>query len=155
MPRIKINEAQESGELEISQYVPRDVYRMRILDVEFKPTKKDDLPMYHFTLEIISPEVVTIQGVDKKVSGIKFDMWAMLEKNTQTITDLHDALDIPAEFDIDEETNLPVEFDYKGMEFDAVVESKEENMLNAQGKPMTGRDGKPMKTYNRNFVRVA
>jgi len=135
--------------------LPKDSYTLRILnEPTFQLTRKDDEPMYVFELELIAPEEMEIDGEMQKISGKKFRLWAPLAKGKNfSLLGLHEVLGLPAEFDTDDETSLPLGFTYAGAEVRAVCSATEVSMKNEKGEDIIGSDGEPVKEYNTNIVR--
>lgn len=125
------NERQQFGKL------PRENYKLRIIDEpEFKLSKKDN-PMLVFSFEIVEPSTRVVDGESQTVAGIKLPFWAVFlideKKGTEvnySLTKIHKACNLPMQFMRDESTGLPVDdsgvpIRYKGLELWARCSSKQ------------------------------
>jgi len=155
------------GALTMKDRLPRNRYTLRCVEEEFVQSKNSGNPMIHREWEIVLPEVVTVDGKEKEIGGLKVPQYhtiIVMEDGTRNDEKSDKALDrflterrnlgLPAD-EVDDE-NPPL--DVKGMLVDAILSAEEQVARQdptpeerAQGKkigqPIKDADGKDIKNY--------
>lgn len=129
----------------------RGVYQFRVTDAEKTKSQKGD-PMLVLTSEIINHPPLMIGDQEVNVNGIEItDYKTITPKTLPYVNIFHKALGMP----VIQEHEIPLvdAAAYKGAEFYAVAESKDEPMLDEDKNPMINpHTGQPLMSVRRKFV---
>lgn len=130
----------------------RGVYQFRITDAEKTKTQKTGDSMLVLTCEVINHPPITIGDREVNVNGIEItDYKVLTDKTLPYVNLLHRALGMP-EIQA-HEISLVEASAYKGADFYAVAESKDEPMLDEDKNPMMNpHTGQPLMLSKRKFV---
>jgi len=135
--------------------LPRDNYRLRILkEPAFKVSQKSGNAYLQFEFEICEPVSKVIDGKEANIGGLEISCVCVLPPaNSFMLEALHKAADLPMDFDLDEETGLPVGISYQGREVWATCQSREEVQMKEDNTPLLHPvTGKPM-TFQRREIK--
>lgn len=132
-------DASVEGELPFAPRIPWDIYKFAIKEEpEFvEKSKSSGNPMLVFTLELIEPESVVVDGVEGKCAGKEFQYYCTLQKGKyRNLLDLHKATNLPLKIGFDKEDGMPiaevdgemVKIEYTGLEFYGFAVSELEEM---------------------------
>ena len=147
---------------------PRKRCTCRITEEEFGASRNSGNLMVTRKLEIVLPEVLTVDGQNYEIAGQEITQYRVVrnidpvtkerdpEKSSRSISNFLEErknLGLPAD-ELDDE-NPPL--DLKGMLVDAIISSDESELredptdeqkeAKELGSPVLGQDGKPIKTY--------
>jgi len=141
--------------------IPRDAYKLRVQEEpKFKVSSKGNA-MLVFKTETVEPQTKLIDGVERKIAGTEFTIWATTFKNDDgnevnpTMQAIHQACKLPLNVSFDEETGIPEGISYAGLEFWAICYSEETEQKNEAGEVIRNPNtGEPLKGYNRRVGQI-
>ena len=149
-------------------------YRLRCTGQPDTSESKNKNVMLVFTFECVGyvdgngtvQPTMTIDGVETEVAGWEFQFWATFFPNKDTgelqnigLAQLHAAWNLPLEFDADPLTSIPIvdgqPVNYSGRELYARCQSRENNPVGPDGKPLINLvTGKPVTQSQRRIVEI-
>lgn len=143
-----MNEAVESAN---NVRIPKDAYRLRIMEEPVFKTSGSGNPMLVFKLEVVSPTHIEVDGQKVEIAGQEFTYYGTLHDNAARLKPLHKALGLGMELDIDESGKV-AGVTYAGREVTAVCDSKEVPQLKEdKSTPLLDpATGKPLMRFQKN-----
>lgn len=148
---MKINTSPESS---AQEEIPQTNAKLRIKkEPTFSLSQSSGDKMLQFQFEVSDPpEVVDANGVSIPLSGLEITQYLMLEgggafRFNEFMQALRDnGNDLPVDVEIDDETGLPVDIAYQGLECWAVIATETQKIAIGKGKdapkllnPLTGK----------------
>lgn len=154
---IDMGSAPKSGN---TSRIPKDNYVFRIMEEPKFTQSQAGNNQLVFKMELVSPEVIEVDGTKVNIVGTEFTYYAGLGEDkagrvAPKLLDLHEALKLPTKIELTD-SGVPAGVTYTGQKFAAcavseeVVQMKEDRVTPAVN-PLTGL---PLKRMNKNIIYI-
>ena len=131
--------------------LPRQAYMFRIQEEpKYEISNRSKQPMLVFQVEMVTP-TIEIEGKVRDIAQLKMKMYCTLTKGkTFQLENLHRAADLPnlSGVQFNNESGLPENITYTGLEFPAYAQSEEQDQIGGDKKPILHpKTGEPLKSF--------